>query len=131
MQCQWIKGDGEQCKRRAIVGESYCSTHLRMAKAAGDEAIVSPPRSEKAEVIVAPTKKAVAIVPTNPSKKVEVAQMAVVHSNKPKSLRFTGKGTYSIPSKGVYFYERGQVLVVDHDTWARLLEDQPDAFEEA
>lgn len=109
MQCQWIKGDGEQCKRRAIVGESYCSTHLRMAKAAGDEAVVSPPHSEKAEV----------------------AQMAVVHSNKPKSLRFTGKGTYSIPSKGVYFYERGQVLVVDHDTWARLLEDQPDAFEEA
>ena len=108
MQCQWIKADGDQCKRRAVVGEQYCHTHLKMYK-------------EEAGVVE--TAPAVPVL--------EDENVATIHSNKPMPLRFIGKGSYSIPSLGIFFYEKGQVLTVDHDTWKRLLEEQPDAFEEA
>ena len=111
MQCQWIKSDGEQCRRRAVAGESYCSTHLRMSKAAGGDEHTSPP-------LVKPAKG-------------EVVTVAAIHSNRPVALRFIGKGSYSIPSEDIYFYEQGQVLTVSHSTWLRLLEEQPDSFEEA
>ena len=107
MQCQWIKENGERCKAKAKKGEIYCAYHLKLAQKLAQQ---------KAAAEDAPQEN----------------DMATIHNTlKKRKIRFTGKGSYSIPSEGVSFTYPGQEEEVSYETWKRLLETQSDTFEEA
>ena len=113
MQCQWIKEGGTQCKANAKKGESYCGIHLKKARKVEEG---SPAPSPIVEVYIAPAE--------------EVEDVPSIHSNKPVRIRFTGKGSYSLPSKDLYFGEGTREATIEHDTWIYLLEQYPESFEE-
>lgn len=111
MQCQWIKENGERCKAKAKKGEIYCAYHLKMA-----------------------AQQSAAVDPTEPDtgSAPQESDMANIHNTlKKRKVRFIGKGSYAIPAEGVTFARQGQVEEVSYETWKRLLETQPDVFEEA
>jgi hypothetical protein len=108
-QCQFQKANGEQCKGSAAEGSDYCTVHLKKVLASE---IQLPPESGEQ-----PTPS----VTEEPSKKREGKVPAIHNDLKKRRIRFTGTGTYSIPSESILFCREGQVEEVSHECWERLL----------
>ena len=136
MRCEWIKKNGEQCKANARDGEKYCSAHLKMAEERELEAnqLPSDPEveaiseQEPVEVLAHETQESAAEENNDAMAKAP----AVINKTVPRRIRFTGKGTYTIPSCGLTFYRPGQVEEVPYAIWERLHlnSDARDVFEE-
>ena len=109
--CEFVKGDGAQCKNAPLEGEKYCRIHRAMIEAAEGEA-PSPPVSEPE-------------VPGTQSEGADSDDMVRVinkDSTKRRRIRYIGKGTYVIAALGITLTgaDYGQEIEVDEAFWERM-----------
>jgi len=126
MRCEYIKSNGEQCKATAIEDEGYCTIHLKMV--ADQEAY---PGIDPSDAVVSAVLEEV--LEEAPAEKGDDAVATVINKTAPRRVRYTGKGTYSVPSIGITFSQVGQEEEVPYWFWERIHENAESSkvFEEA
>jgi len=129
MKCEALKGDGAQCRANAVAGSPsggrFCAYHQQKAFSPVSEASAGPTVPSGGDGPGGGDPVTGEVTGEDGGEMVQVRT-----DNERFRIRFLGSGSYGLMKERITLHQ-GDYAEVDRETRDRLLEQEPDVFEEA